>query len=78
MNAEAVASFGRRRAQRILPVGGNTFASLGLGGVIIKSVLSSHGGQLKIESRQVGDAVRGTRLTFIFPAPEAKSAPTIP
>ncbi len=76
MSPEAMASFGRRRAQRILPIGGNTFASLGLGAVIIQSVLSSHGGQLKIQSSHAGDAVRGTRLTFLFPASEEESLPT--
>jgi signal transduction histidine kinase len=67
MSPEAIASFGQRRTQRVLPQGGDTFASLGLGAVIIKSVTSSHGGSLKIESVQAGHAVRGTRLTFSFP-----------
>ncbi len=67
MSAAAIASFGQRRSQRVVPTGGSAFASLGLGAVIINSVIKAHGGSLRIESSQAGDAVRGTRLTFSFP-----------
>ncbi len=67
MTVETLRSFGTRRSQRVVQSTRDTFASLGLGSVIIRAVLVLHGGTLTIESIQAGDAVRGTRLAFTLP-----------
>ena len=74
MTAEQIASFGRRRAQRIVADSASASVSLGLGSVIVNSVLALHGGHFTIESIQVGHAVRGTRLSLFFPASAGPSS----
>jgi signal transduction histidine kinase len=67
MSRESIEAFGRRRVQRVLPSTENSMASLGLGSVIIRAVLTAHDGELKIMSRSVGDPVPGTRLICKLP-----------
>jgi signal transduction histidine kinase len=67
MTREALENFGVRRAQRSMGPGAGSRASLGLGSVIIRSILSLHEGRLQIDSKLAGQSVRGTRLSFSFP-----------
>lgn len=64
MSPEQVAAFGRRRTQRIHGDASQPTLSLGLGSVIMKTIVELHGGALHIDS----DA-SGTRLTIELPAP---------
>lgn len=67
MTPEAIANFGQRRNQRVLAHGGDLLASLGLGSVIIKTIVALHGGQLKLESHATNNSIAGTRLTISWP-----------
>jgi signal transduction histidine kinase len=61
---EAIASFGNRRLNREASEGTGPASSLGLGSVIMKTILELHGGRLKIERLPSG----GTRLTLTLPS----------
>jgi signal transduction histidine kinase len=63
MTPEAIAGFGRRRAQRLV-AGGDLSASLGLGSVIIKTIVELHGGRFSLESGADGS---GTRMKIYLP-----------
>jgi signal transduction histidine kinase len=56
---EAIALFGQRRKQRISSSESRQGASLGLGSVIMKTILELHGGELKI-TRSNGTSVQIT------------------
>lgn len=68
MPAEAIAKFGQRRSRRFSGSAGGTVTSLGLGSVIIRTVVELHHGQLALASRAVDPQVDGTRMTISFPA----------
>ncbi|MDR3605946.1 MAG: HAMP domain-containing sensor histidine kinase [Oligoflexia bacterium] len=59
---EAIALFGERRKLRVPPKGRGHDISLGLGSVIMKTILELHGGGLKIARVD-----QGTRLTLEIP-----------
>lgn len=66
MSAEAIAAFGQRRNRRI--AGGGAFpSSLGLGSVIIRTIVALHDGQLHVASHATEPAIAGTRLTITLP-----------
>jgi signal transduction histidine kinase len=71
MSAEAIECFGKRRSRRLLDGAGKTAASLGLGSVIIRTIVDLHGGRLKLESSQTDSAIAGTRMTMSFPLESA-------
>lgn len=71
MAPEAMAAFGLRRSRRIA-AGAGCRASLGLGSVIIRTIVALHDGQLQVASRATDPALAGTRLTITLPhAPPA-------
>jgi signal transduction histidine kinase len=63
MSADAIAGFGLRRSQRLLANSSDFAASLGLGSVIIKTIVELHGGHFKLESPPAD----GTTLTIYLP-----------
>ncbi|RQP24206.1 HAMP domain-containing sensor histidine kinase [Piscinibacter terrae] len=65
MGAQAIAAFGQRRHQRLQAGAANPSMSLGLGSVIIRTIVELHGGRWTLES---GAAVQGTRLCIWLPA----------
>jgi signal transduction histidine kinase len=67
MSKEAIATFGQRRHQRLQAGAAHPSMSLGLGSVIIKTIVELHGGRWSIESAAAGDPVQGTRLTLCLP-----------
>jgi signal transduction histidine kinase len=67
MTAAAMEKFGQRRAQRLPIAGSSTAVSLGLGSVIIKSIIDLHGGHIIVTSGQVDASIAGTELTLSFP-----------
>lgn len=67
MSAEKIAAFGQRRSQRLAANSGDFSTSLGLGSVIIKTIVELHGGRLQLESDAADSALRGTRLTISLP-----------
>jgi signal transduction histidine kinase len=67
MPAEAIARYGLRRSQRLQLDAGHGHPSLGLGSVIIKTIVELHGGTLAISSGAVQAGLQGTRLTLRFP-----------
>jgi signal transduction histidine kinase len=67
MSKEAIAAFGQRRHQRLQAGAAHPSMSLGLGSVIIKTIVELHGGRWSIESAAAGDPVQGTRLTLCLP-----------
>lgn len=67
MSAEGIAAFGRRRHQRLQAGASQPFMSLGLGSVIIKTIVELHGGRWQLRSAAAGDAVQGTRLAITLP-----------
>lgn len=58
-----IAAFGRRRTQRIHGDASHPTLSLGLGSVIMKTIVELHGGTLRIASGE-----QGTRLVIALPA----------
>jgi signal transduction histidine kinase len=60
---EAIALFGSRRKQRLSNVRPSQGISLGLGSVIMKTILELHGGALRI------DRYNGTQVSIILPRP---------
>ncbi|HJV86333.1 MAG TPA: HAMP domain-containing sensor histidine kinase [Noviherbaspirillum sp.] len=74
MSAAAIAAFGQRRRQRVLSEGGDLSASLGLGSVIIKTIVSLHGGDIALESGPAGGVLQGTRITVSLPLEEVRDA----
>ena len=75
MTAEAIERFGRRRSQRLLDGSAKASASLGLGSVIIRTVVDLHGGNLKLESERIDPAITGTRMTISFALDASRSQP---
>ncbi|WP_292932161.1 HAMP domain-containing sensor histidine kinase [Noviherbaspirillum sp.] len=73
MSPEAIAAFGQRRSRRMLAGQGDLRASLGLGSVIIKTIVSLHGGHIALESEKAGNALQGTRITISLPLEESRS-----
>jgi signal transduction histidine kinase len=67
MTAEEMAHFGQRRPQRMVSATQGAFASLGLGSVIMKAILTLHRGELRIDSALAGAAIEGTRLVLRLP-----------
>lgn len=68
MSEEVLRSFGQRRDQRVLVAPGKAEISLGLGSVIIKTIVELHGGHFTIRNLQQVSAAKGTCLSFSFPA----------
>ncbi len=68
MSAEAIASFGQRHGRRLPATAGSFGASLGLGSVIVKTIVELHGGRFRLESCTTVPEVPGTRLTLWLPA----------
>lgn len=73
MSAEKIAAFGKRRSQRLAANSGDCSVSLGLGSVIIKTIVELHGGCLHLESDDAGSGLRGTRLTISLPRADSPS-----
>lgn len=67
MSSEAIAAFGRRRSGRFFGKAGSNATSLGLGSVIIRTIVELHHGRLALASRASDPAVPGTRMTISFP-----------
>lgn len=67
MPAEAIAKFGQRRSHRFFGGAGSMATSLGLGSVIIRTIIELHHGRLALASRASDPAVPGTRMTISFP-----------
>ncbi len=67
MSAEKIAAFGKRRSQRLAASSSDFGTSLGLGSVIIKTIVELHGGHLQLESNAPDAALHGTRLTICLP-----------
>ncbi|MET3115903.1 signal transduction histidine kinase [Undibacterium sp. GrIS 1.8] len=68
MSEQVIRSFGQRRDQRVLVAPGKAEISLGLGSVIIKTIVELHGGHFTIRNLQQVSAAKGTCLSFSFPA----------
>lgn len=68
LSREALHRFGLRRDQRILASGSHAAVSLGLGSVIIKTIIELHGGSLKITNGDADSDFPGMRLHLYFPA----------
>jgi len=68
MGADAIAAFGQRRHRRLLAGSAHPAMSLGLGSVIIKTIVELHGGRWSVASGAAGDAMPGTRLCIWLPA----------
>ena len=64
---EAVRSFAQRKKVRILAADAGHNVSLGLGSVIMKTILEFHGGNFQIEKNSPELARRGTQLTLRLP-----------
>ena len=58
---------GQRRSRRFFGKAGSDATSLGLGSVIIRTIVELHHGRLAIASRASDPAVPGTRMTIFFP-----------
>ena len=67
MAAETIATFGQRRNRRFFGSAGSNATSLGLGSVIMRTIVDLHHGRLAITSRAVDPVVPGTRMTISFP-----------
>jgi K+-sensing histidine kinase KdpD len=67
MSVEAMANFGQRRSRRFFGSAGSTATSLGLGSVIIRTIVELHHGRLALASRAVDPTVHGTRMMISFP-----------
>ena len=72
MTADALLSYGHRRGQRLLNEHGThqlgqRHISLGLGSVIIKTIVELHGGQIQVSNGEPGTAYPGMRLQLSFP-----------
>lgn len=67
MPTDAIAAFGQRRSRRFFGKAGSDATSLGLGSVIIRTIVELHHGRLAIASRASDPAVPGTRMTIFFP-----------
>ncbi|HJV60101.1 MAG TPA: HAMP domain-containing sensor histidine kinase [Albitalea sp.] len=66
IDASQIASFGRRRTQRLHSDAARPSLSLGLGSVIMKTIVDLHGGELAVSAGAQGDGA-GTRLTIRLP-----------
>jgi signal transduction histidine kinase len=66
MTADTIARFGERRRRRMPDGSSSAGVSLGLGSVIIRTVVDLHGGRLKLESAATDPAIHGTRMTVSF------------
>jgi signal transduction histidine kinase len=67
MPVDAIAAFGQCRSRRFFGKAGSDATSLGLGSVIIRTIVELHHGQLSLASRASDPAVPGTRMTITFP-----------
>jgi signal transduction histidine kinase len=70
IGAGQAAAFGRRRSQRVQTGAAEPTMSLGLGSVIMKTIVELHGGTLAIAAGPSG----GTRLRVTLPAPAREPA----
>jgi signal transduction histidine kinase len=66
MTPAQIAAFGQRREQRI-QAGASSSLSLGLGSVIIRTIVDLHGGRLSLQGDAAGPDAGGTRLTVRLP-----------
>ena len=65
---DEISSFGQRRRNRLLTDGSDRAISLGLGSVIMKTILELHGGTLAIRRVKVaGSSKSGTQLSLFLP-----------
>lgn len=68
ISAEALLAFGERKKHRVRQSSAPLDLSLGLGSVIIKTIVDLHGGELRIQSSAIDPSVaQGTRFIFLFP-----------
>jgi signal transduction histidine kinase len=68
ISPEALKSFGQRRIQRTLVQSTDLKFSIGLGSIIMRTIMKQHGGTIRVE--QVTDqtsAISGTRVILAFP-----------
>lgn len=65
LNAEALASFGKKRRTRTLKTEGSERLSVGLGSVIMIAIAQLHGGSVRIQNRS--STVPGAELTVMLP-----------
>ncbi|MCW7539191.1 HAMP domain-containing histidine kinase [Aquabacterium sp. A7-Y] len=75
MSTAEIAAFGQRRGRRRQADAARPSLSLGLGSVIMKSVVEIHGGQLGIESGAAQGGPPGTRLVIRLPRGGAATEP---
>jgi signal transduction histidine kinase len=74
MSTAAIEQFGKRRSRRLLSGGKKSEASLGLGSVIIRTIIELHGGRLEVSSKIASPSLPGTRITVFFPAKSRTAA----
>lgn len=74
MSAEAIAEFGTRRSRRVSGGSAGAHVSLGLGSVIIRTVVELHGGRLSLSSRALDPEIAGTRIMVSFPVDRSETA----
>lgn len=68
MSTEALQTFGERRKYRVRQSSTPLDLSLGLGSVIIKTIVDLHDGELRIQSSALDTSIaQGTRFIFSFP-----------
>lgn len=68
MDEDAINAFGTRRKHRVQSGVNEPNLSLGLGSVIIKTIVELHGAGLRIESSAAGNShISGTRFIFFLP-----------
>lgn len=67
MSKDAIDNFGLRRSRRFFGTAGSASTSLGLGSVIIRTIVELHHGRLQLASKAVEPAIAGTRMTIFFP-----------
>jgi K+-sensing histidine kinase KdpD len=72
MSAKAIDEFGERKKHRVREGSEPLNVSLGLGSVIIKTIVDLHGGELRIQSGTPdANIARGTRFIFSFAEKDA-------
>lgn len=67
MSKDALDNFGMRRSRRFFGAAGSVATSLGLGSVIIRTIVELHHGRLQLTSMSVDPEIAGTRMTISFP-----------
>ncbi|MFZ6720613.1 ATP-binding protein [Undibacterium sp. Ji49W] len=72
ISSDGISRFGQRRDTRLMFAGlpsRQSGISLGLGSVIIKTIIELHGGHVDIDNGEARSEFPGARLTLVFPKP---------